>query len=55
MIQNLLFNWLLYDEQTFKKVKKAVTEEPVLVQFDSEKEMTIKMDASDYAISMSMT
>ena len=32
-----------------------MTEEPVLVQFNTEKEMTIKTDASDYAIGMSMT
>ena len=36
-------------------MKEAVTKEPVLAQFDAEKEMTIETDISDYAIGMSMT
>ena len=39
----------------FKKAKEAVTKEPVLAQFNTEKETTIEMDASDYAVGMSMT
>ena len=36
-------------------MKEAVTKEPVLAQFDAEKETIVKTDASDYTIGMSMT
>ena len=49
------FEWGQEQQEAFKKAKEAVTEEPVLTQFDTEKETTIKTDASDYAIGMSMT
>lgn len=49
------FKWGQEQKEAFRKAKEAVTEEPVLAQFNSEKEMTIKTDASDYTINMSMT
>ena len=49
------FEWRQEQQEAFKKVKEAVTEEPVLAQFNAEKEMTIETDASDYTIGMSMT
>ena len=49
------FEWGEEQRKAFRKAKEAVTEEPVLAQFDTEKETTIETDASDYAISMSMT
>ena len=49
------FEWGQEQKEAFKKAKEAMTKEPVLAQFNTEKETTIKTDTSDYAISMSMT
>jgi hypothetical protein len=49
------FEWGQEQQEVFRKAKEAVTEEPVLAQFDAEKETIIETDTSDYAIGMSMT
>ena len=49
------FEWGEEQQKAFREVKEAVTEEPVLTQFNTEKEITIETDTSDYAIGMSMT
>ena len=49
------FKWGEEQQKAFRKAKEAVTEEPVLAQFDTEKEIMIETDTSDYTIGMSMT
>ena len=49
------FEWGQEQQEAFRKAKEAVTEEPVLAQFDAEKEMIVETDTSDYTIGMSMT
>ncbi|KAF4221872.1 hypothetical protein CNMCM6457_001568 [Aspergillus fumigatiaffinis] len=49
------FEWSSECEAAFNEVKKQIIGAPVLVQHDPDKEITIKTDASDYAISMRMT
>ena len=42
--------WEKAEQTTFKKLKKQVTEEPVLMQPDQKKQFEIEVDASNYAI-----
>jgi transposase InsO family protein len=49
------FEWQGEQEEAFEEVKHRITDAPILVQHDPEKETTIETDASDYAIGMRMT
>jgi hypothetical protein len=42
--------WEKAEQDTFDKLKKQVTEEPVLMQLDQKKQFEIEVDASNYAI-----
>jgi hypothetical protein len=42
--------WEKAEQEAFNKLKKQVTEEPVLVQPDQKKQFEIEVDASNYAI-----
>ena len=49
------FYWGIEQEKAFQQVKEKITTAPVLVQFDPEKETTIKIDVLDYAIGIRIT
>ena len=49
------FCWGAEQKEAFCKAKEGVTANPVLTQFNPEKEMIIETDASDYAVGMVMS
>ncbi len=48
--KNILFMWIEKAEETFKKLKKLFIFQSVLIMFESEKLITLKMNVSDKAI-----
>ena len=48
------FYWEIEQEKAFQQAKERITTASVLMQFDPEKETTIKIDVSDYTIGMRM-
>ncbi len=48
--KNILFMWIEKAEETFKKLKKLFIFQSVLIMFESEKLITLKMNVSDEAI-----
>ena len=44
------WTWEKAEQTAFEKLKKQVTEEPVLMQLDQKKQFEIEVDASNYAI-----
>jgi hypothetical protein len=44
------WTWEKVEQDTFDKLKRQVTEEPVLIQPDQKKQFKIEVDASNYAI-----
>ena len=49
------FHQGIEQEKAFQQAKEKITTAPVLMQFNPEKETTIKIDVSDYAIGIRMT
>ena len=49
------FQWGTEQKEAFQKAKDRVTANPVLTQFDPDKETTIETGTSDYAVGMRMT
>ena len=49
------FQWGPEQKEAFQNTKNGVTANPVLAQFNPDKETTIETDASDYTVGMRMT
>ncbi len=46
-MKDTVWQWTEYHTATVDRIKKAVTDHPVLCYFDSQKEVTLQVDASD--------
>lgn len=49
------FEWTTECEIVFTRIKEKIITAPILVQYNLDKETTIKTNASDYTIRMRMT
>jgi hypothetical protein len=48
--KDVLFIWTTKEQETFKQIKKAITDELVMRIADLEREFKVKIDALNYAI-----